>query len=1272
MGNEFALGTVKGGMTMRKSRVGLLLTLVLSLFFLPTPALHAQTPDPAEEVAHLLSALPWPLVSATMEDGVLSVCLDVPREALAQGEGMGAEAIEDAVAHSLTPVDWQTLHVLGLDEAGKCRPLSDLLGSGKPPSPPLGAAAVEEKITPVLPPSDFPRSLAGKVVFVSAGHGWEWNGYAWKTQRPPYQEIVEDHNNAEAVDQYLIPYLERAGAIVIPVRERDRNEERVIVDDADAAFSAPGWIESANFGYGTHYRFAPVATGEATLTAQWQLNVPADGLYALYAWVPASSNRAPDARYLVHHAGGTSEVRLDQRLQPSTWRYLGSFPFRAGTATVELSNLSDYAGTYVVADALRLGGGLFDDLSSIETTASAPPYRPWWESCTFYYSQWMGLDPDDWAYQNWNDFNDVVARPMYARWRYSGIDAEAVYISWHSNGWDGSVRGTESYIHDGSTYPVTPGSAELQDAVHTELIHDIRVGWDPTWVDRGQKSRNLGEVRLLWDDDPANRIPGVLIEVAYHDNPDDAAALKEPLFNQLAARAVYQGIVHYFEQQDGVDLAELPEPPTHLYAQNLGGGAVRIAWQPSPTDGVGLVGDPATAYRLYLSEDGFGWGEPITVQGTSITLSDLPQGAVRYFYVTAINDGGESFPTEVLGFRVGTPSLLIVNGFDKLSRYALIPDNDPVEGYNLRMWVERMNRRDYVVLHGQALPADMAWDSASNEAVRDGLLALSDYPIVDWLLGEESSQVDGVFDATERARLSDYLANGGNLLLSGSEWAWWLNSVAPDFLHETLHAAYAADDANTYTAQGTPDGSLATVGTIDFDAPDEYDADYPDVLAPYGGSEAAMEYVGGTGGTAALSYDDGSRCLILFGFPLEVVRPSQLPALMGEAINRLRACAEGATLTIGQPADGASYAASPAFSGTAAGPVARVEVEIERVTDGADWSGSDWQAGDLWLTANGTTAWSYTLPALEDGRYTLRARAIETDGSPGEQEAVNIQIDSQPPAVPTLLEPEDGLSMLAVAPLFRWTEVADDGSPIHYRLRVDGDDYEVAATETNVPLHEGTHTWQVQAVDAAGNVGEWTTSRTFTLTQFHIYLPLTLRGLESAPSPSPTPTPPPPPPTPTPTPTLCTMLLGSDFESDNDGWNFGNAVERSTAQAHGGSYAVEAGLLPGESGGGARLYSSIYRTLTLPDDGTTRLDLWLYPLAEESSGDLQYVILKDASGLSHTLYSGLSNAQQWEAMSFDLSAYNGQSVTLYIGVMNDGDDATAALYVDDITLAQCP
>ncbi len=1248
---------------------------VLIALVLPPSTARAQPPDPVAEATALLARLPWPLVSVQMEDETLSVCLRVSRDTLALRNGSGVETVEDAVAHALTPLDWRTLHVLAPDADGVCRPLSDVAGGGASPEP-LTFSAANAKIRPAWPETPFPRSLAGKVIFVSAGHGWEWNGYAWRTQRPPYQQIVEDHNNAEAVDQYLIPYLERAGAIVIPVRERDWNGSRVIVDDTDGGFSAPGWVESASEGYGTHYRFAPVSTDGGTMTANWTLTVPADGRYALYAWIPAAANRAPDARYTVRHAGGTSEVRLDQRLQPSTWRYLGTFPFRAGTATVTLSNLSGTAGAYVVADALRLGGGLFDDLRGIETTASQPPNRPWWESCTFYYSQWMGLDPDDWASQNWNDFNDVVARPMYARWRYSGLAADAIYISWHTNGWNGTVRGTESYIHDGSTYPVTPGSADLQRAVHTELIHDIRAGWDAGWVDRGRRSRNLGELRLLWDGNPANRLPGVLVEIAYHDNPEDAAALKEPRFNQLAARAIYQGIVHYFEGKDGVDLVELPEPPTHLYAQNLGGGAVRIAWQPSPTDGVGLVGDPATAYRLYLSEDGFGWGEPIAVQGTSITLSDLPQGAVRYFYVTAINDGGESFPTEVLGFRVGDPSLLIVNGFDRVSRTNLVPDDDPVEGFNLRMWLDRINRGDYVVTHGEAVPWRYAWDAASNEAVCDRQLDLGRYAVVDWLLGEEAAQVDGVFDAQERAVLADYLDNGGNLLLSGSEWAWWLDGAAPAFLGGTLHARYIADDAGTYRVVAADDGVLRDVGEFTFDAAGEYDADRPDVIAPADGEgRTALTYVGGSGGTAALHTDDGRHCLMLFGFPLETVPPAQLAPLMERTLDALHACAVGAEAAIAVPGDGRAYRAAPTAVGTASANSVRVEVQLRRESDGLFWDGSAWQDEARWLVAEGTTNWRYSLPPLEDGGYSLSARATNDAGRMGEVQTASFQIDSVVPAQPLLLVPEDGLMLVAVAPVLRWSSVADGGSAIHYRVRIDGVDYEAGQTTLAVPLREGGHRWQVQAVDAAGNEGAWSAARTFALSQFHAYLPVTLRRYAPAagtPPPSPTPTPlPSPTPTPTPTPPACTVVLQSDFEAGDDGWTFGNAVERSTAQAHGGTYAVQMGLLPGEAGG-TLLYSSVYRTVALPAGGTLRLSLWLYPLAEEAEDDLQYVIVRDADGASHTLYSALEDTRNWTAHTFDLGAYAGQTVTLYVGVKNDGDAETAALYADEITITQCP
>jgi len=83
--------------------------------------------------------------------------------------------------------------------------------------------------------------------------------------------------------------------------------------------------------------------------------------------------------------------------------------------------------------------------------------------------------------------------------------------------------------------------------------------------------------------------------------------------------------------------------------------------------------------------------------------------------------------------------------------------------------------------------------------------------------------------------------------------------------------------------------------------------------------------------------------------------------------------------------------------------------------------------------------------------------------------------------------------------------------------------------------------------------------------------------------------------------------------------------------------------------------------------------LWVYPIGE--GGDLEdghYVNLRDESGDYYSLDLWQSDARAWELREYDLSDHvaqlAGQTVTLYIGTRNDGDDDTAALYVDDVVL----
>jgi len=870
-------------------------------------------PTPQEQARGIFSAIPPRTSPAGLDvraDRTVIVYLDVPAEHLRRLDADTFEAIVQQLGATLEPLGWRDLRIQARDPAtGAFVPLASFLpalAAPRKPDLPTDEEGIEPELPgqPPAPGQGQPQgALSGRTVYVSAGHGWVWNANvnSWRTQRPPYPAppyvgpIIEDHNNAEVVNQYLLQYLWNAGAQVIPVRERDMNAaERIVNNDDLTGYAEQGtWATSDFPGYdlnipGQTYRFAMTVAGTATATATWTVDLPADGRYAVYVWYRHGSNRAADARYTVHHAGGETTVVADQRSHGLTWHYIGTYGFRAGEpARVTLTNASASAGQAVIADAVRFGGGTFDSLEGIETIAPYPPDKPWWEAAAYYYTQRMGMEAAD---------SDVVARPLYARWEHAGSGDDAVYISWHTNGYSGyqqDYSGTITYIYNGEviTRPVTPGSAELRHAIHSELINDIRAGWDPAWVDGGERSLNLGELRELWDDDPAARMPGALIELAYHDHPTDTDALKHPYFEMLAARAVYQGIVRYFEARDGADLALLPEPPTHLALENLGDGRVRVSWQPPPTDTLGLVGDAATGYRVYTSPDGLGWSNGVPVSGTATILNGVGADGrppLLFVRVTATNAGGESFPTETLAVRVtdeahGRAPLLLVNGFDRVGRSMLVPETDPAEGFNLRMFLDRANRHDYAIQHGTAIP--IPFDSASNEAVRDGPVTLSRYPLTDWLLGEESG-LDQTLDAAERALLRDYLQGGGALFISGSEIGWDLDyrGADPGFYHTVLRADYAGDDAETYAVVPVPGSFFDGLPPFRFDAPGMYDADYPDQLTPLNGSLAVLSYQGGLGGTAAISYAEGSQRLVYFGFPFETIWPEQRAMVMSRVL----------------------------------------------------------------------------------------------------------------------------------------------------------------------------------------------------------------------------------------------------------------------------------------------------------------------------------------------------------------------------------------------------
>ena len=77
----------------------------------------------------------------------------------------------------------------------------------------------------------------------------------------------------------------------------------------------------------------------------------------------------------------------------------------------------------------------------------------------------------------------------------------------------------------------------------------------------------------------------------------------------------------------------------------------------------------ADKFILYTRQDEGGFDNGRIVESNKIKLKDLKQGIIYSYKVTAINNGGESFPTEILSvcwMKNSLEPILIVNGFDRI------------------------------------------------------------------------------------------------------------------------------------------------------------------------------------------------------------------------------------------------------------------------------------------------------------------------------------------------------------------------------------------------------------------------------------------------------------------------------------------------------------------------------------------------------------------------------------------------------------------------------
>ena len=745
----------------------------------------------------------------------------------------------------------------GEKEAG-FRPLWDFLPDPGPPVTkeeqfglePEDAAEPKAAMAPRFGQAQPGGALSGKSVFLSPGHGWYWNGGLgrWATQRGNTHQVIEDHGTGEAVFNWLQQYLWNAGAGVYAARERDLNTNMVVVSHGDAGYEETGsWsTQTASGSYDGSQRVASVSQTE-TATATFTPDIPEAGYYHVYAWYRRSTGGTGDTstatRFIVNHAGGETEWVQNQNHDGFTWKNIGQYYFEEGsnpeTGSVTVSNQGDETGRVVIADTFRFGGGMGDYPEGSNNVVSG---KPRWEESGKYYAGFLGH-----TYGN----GTVNAMPRWANWEHESWQAgNSVYVSWHTNAFNGTVRGTETYAYSsqgwGGAFDGVPGGDLLRDRIQQQLIADIRAQWDSGWTNRGSRTANFGEINP--NNNPA--MPGALTEIAFHDNAQDAAAIRDPRFRRIAARAVYRGVVRYFAEQDGVDPVFLPETPTHLRAWAESDG-IQIEWNTPPSSsGLGPHGHAATGYRVYISEHPYAFADAIETGSTSFLWDeDLEDGRTYYLRVSATNDGGESFPTETLAVRYnsdGGNPILIVHGFDRLDESMIIRKPDPHSSNpQAREFLDRINTYDYVTDAARAVEAyGEYFDSAHRRAVEQNAISLQGYDTVIWLGGLENEEFNSI-SGVGQARIQNFLDDGGNIFISGAELATHLDAEqgGRDFYRDYLKARHEAQDAGTRTIEPAAGSIFEGIGTITVDDGSLiYNVATPDHIETEGGSLAAMHY----------------------------------------------------------------------------------------------------------------------------------------------------------------------------------------------------------------------------------------------------------------------------------------------------------------------------------------------------------------------------------------------------------------------------------------------
>lgn len=782
-----------------------------------------------------------------------------------------------------------------------------------------------------------------------ASHGRYYDGKKdrWKWQRPNLFGTTEDLFTQTIVIPYLIPMLENAGAVVFTPRERDWQKNEVIVDNGGRGYVEDSgketWKTAQEKGFAYHagtYRDgenpftqgtarAVKATKKAGVSwASYQPNIPQGGKYAVYVSYQSLKNSVSDAQYIVMHKGQRTVFKVNQQMGGGTWVYLGTFDFDRGNNEfnrVVVTNSSSESGV-VTTDAVRFGGGM----GNIERGGSCSGMPRCLEGAR-YSAQWAGAPYSIYSSKNGSDDygDDINVRSNMTNWLAGGstyvptLEGKKVPIELslavHSDaGYTtvndsiiGSLAICTTSFNDGRLNSGVSRmvSHDFADSLLTGLQRDIS-GKYRKWTRRYLWDRNYSETRKP-------EVPSAIIETMSHQNFADMRRGLDPNFRFTLARSLYKTILRFVNGNHSVPSVVQPLPVSNFRIERNSSGGLRLSWiaekdEQEPTA-------VPTSYIVYTSEDGMGFDNGTVVYTSSFDF-EAKKGVNYCFKVTALNRGGESFPSETLAAYLSKSAhakdILVVDGFSRLSGPAVVDDysrqgfdlgSDIGVSYGLTAgWNGRQqcfdksragsegegslgycgdelagrfimgNNRDGSVCHVKDIAMSGAYNvvGCSLEALDNNLVKLDHYNLVDIAFGLQRNDghslvVYKTFSETLQSKLRSYAKSGGRILVSGAYVGSDMTQPHErSFMSDVLKTTFTGTDTNA--GNNMVDGLGLSFDIIRQINDRHFAATSVDRIAACDGrSFAAMRYQDGS--TAGVAYDGTDYKSFVMGYPYECI-----------------------------------------------------------------------------------------------------------------------------------------------------------------------------------------------------------------------------------------------------------------------------------------------------------------------------------------------------------------------------------------------------------------